>query len=112
MNDLKAEDTSLVLRDYHNVVKERSQLTWNNFLTMFRQSLLNQFIILVCYDSLCRTMADSSIGEMVEGIRGWGPCWVPATTGERVPRKRRLFAVLPTARRDDATDRRIAGYSP
>lgn len=66
MNDLKAKDTSRVLRDYHNVVKERSQLSWDDFLTMFRQSLLNQFIILVCYDSLCRTMADSSIGAMVE----------------------------------------------
>ena len=66
MNDLKAEDTSRVLQHYHNVVKERSQLSWNDFLTSFRQSLLNQFIILVCYDSLCRTMADSSIGEMVE----------------------------------------------
>jgi len=66
MNDLKAEDTSRVLQDYYSVVRERSQLSWDDFLAMFRQSLLNQFIILVCYDSLCRTMADSSIDEMVE----------------------------------------------
>ncbi|KAK1744190.1 aminoglycoside phosphotransferase family protein [Skeletonema marinoi] len=67
MNDITAQDTERVLQEYFSVVKERSQLSWNDFLTMFRQCLLNQFIILVCYDSLCRTMADSSSDErMVE----------------------------------------------
>ena len=66
MNDLKTDDTRRVIQDYYNVVKERSQLSWDDFLTMFRQSLLNQFIILVCFDSLCRTMADSSADEIIE----------------------------------------------
>ena len=35
-------------------------LPWETFLTMFSQCLLNQFIILACYDSLCRSMADAS----------------------------------------------------
>jgi len=67
MNDITAQDTERTLQSYYSVIKERSQLSWNDFLTMFRQCLLNQFIILVCYDSLCRTMADSSSDErMVE----------------------------------------------
>jgi thiamine kinase-like enzyme len=64
MNDISAQDTK-VLQDYYDVVKVRS-LSWDEFLTMFRQCLLNQFIILVCYDSLCRDMADLSSDEMVE----------------------------------------------
>lgn len=66
MNDIATDDTKRVLQDYYTVIKERSQLSWDEFLGMFRLCLLNQFIILVCYDSLCRTMADSSIDDMVE----------------------------------------------
>ena len=40
-------------------MKTSSLLPWEIFLSMFRQCLLNQFIILVCYDSLCRNMANS-----------------------------------------------------
>ncbi|KAL7519061.1 hypothetical protein ACHAWX_003860 [Stephanocyclus meneghinianus] len=34
-------------------------LSWDEFVSMFRECLLNQFIILVCYDTLCRDMADA-----------------------------------------------------
>mmetsp|Transcript_11791 Transcript_11791/g.18099 ORF Transcript_11791/g.18099 Transcript_11791/m.18099 type:complete len:377 (+) Transcript_11791:156-1286(+) len=64
MNDITTEDAKRVLQDYYKVVKGR--LSWDEFLGMFRLCLLNQFIILVCYDSLCRTMADSSIDDMAE----------------------------------------------
>lgn len=57
MNDVTNIDS--VLRNYHNVIKERSQLSWNDLLAMFRECLLNQFVILVSYDSLCREMADT-----------------------------------------------------
>lgn len=57
MNDVTNIDS--VLRNYHNVIKERSQLSLDDLLTMFRECLLNQFVMLVCYDSLCREMAGS-----------------------------------------------------
>ncbi|KAL9182350.1 hypothetical protein ACHAXT_013002 [Thalassiosira profunda] len=39
---------------------QQPRLQWEAFLSMFSECLLNQFIILVCYDSLCRSMADAS----------------------------------------------------
>lgn len=66
MNDVVTRNIDQVLQNYYSVLKERSQLSWNDFLTMFRQCLLNQFVILVCYDNVCREMADSSPNEMVE----------------------------------------------
>ena len=57
MNDVTNIDC--VLQNYHNVIKERSQLSLDDLLTMFRECLLNQFVMLVCYDSLCREMAGS-----------------------------------------------------
>lgn len=65
MNDIRAQDTQRVLQDYYDVVKVTS-LSWDEFFTMFRQCLLNQFIILVCYDSLCRDMTHSLSCEMVD----------------------------------------------
>jgi hypothetical protein len=57
MNDVKNIDS--VLQIYYHVIKERSQLSMDDLLTMFRECLLNQFVILVSYDSLCREMAGS-----------------------------------------------------
>ncbi|KAL3789495.1 hypothetical protein HJC23_009731 [Cyclotella cryptica] len=39
--------------------QQRLLLSWDEFVSMFRECLLNQFIILVCYDSLCRDMSDA-----------------------------------------------------
>ena len=57
MNDVTNIDS--VLQNYYNVIKERSQLSLDDLVAMFRECLLNQFVILVSYDSLCREMADS-----------------------------------------------------
>ena len=65
MNEITFQDTQRVLQNYFNVIRDKSQLSWDQFLSMLRHSLLNQFVILVCYDSLCRQMADSS-GEMAK----------------------------------------------
>lgn len=40
-------------------------LSWSAFQSMLSECILNQFIILVCYDDLCRSMADASPNSKV-----------------------------------------------
>lgn len=55
----KQQDTEM--KD--STASQKLLLSWDDFISMFREVLLNQFIILVCYDSLCRDMAESSPGS-------------------------------------------------
>lgn len=49
-----------VLKLYHTTLNDESALlSWDQFVTHFRACLLNQLVILICYDGLCRDMADS-----------------------------------------------------
>jgi hypothetical protein len=49
-----------VLKLYHTTLNDESALfSWDQFVTHFRACLLKQLVILICYDGLCRDMADS-----------------------------------------------------
>lgn len=55
-----------VLKLYHTTLnKQNPMLSWDQLVLNFRLCLLNQLIILVCYDELCRDMADSFQDERV-----------------------------------------------
>ena len=56
-----------VLEQYHNALKgcenktsvtNEMLLSWEDLVSMFRMCVLNQFILLICFDSLCRDVAN------------------------------------------------------
>ena len=53
-----------ILKEYQTALNDHKHvaqvlLSWDDLVPMFRACLLNQFVILVCYDSLCREMANT-----------------------------------------------------
>jgi len=57
-----------ILKQYQTALNDQEHtakvlLSWDDLISMFRVCLLNQFIILVCYDSLCRDMANTFQGK-------------------------------------------------
>ena len=60
-SDTIAANIKSVLQAYQYALnKDRVLLSWEELVFNFRVCLLNQFVLLVCYDSLCRNMADAS----------------------------------------------------
>lgn len=57
-----------ILKQYHSALKSceiktsmanEMLLSWGDLVSMFRICVLNQFILLICFDSLCREVANS-----------------------------------------------------
>eukprot|EP00804_Cyclotella_cryptica_P023934 CCRYP_010051-RA/>CCRYP_010051-RA protein AED:0.17 eAED:0.17 QI:0/-1/0/1/-1/1/1/0/202 len=58
LNEQKLKELSTDEPNNHST-QQSLQLSWDECVSMFRECLLNQLVILVCFDSLCRAMADA-----------------------------------------------------
>lgn len=67
--DKTAGNVEFILHQYITALNETEELlSWDELVNMFRLCILNQFIILVCYDDLCRVGLSDSFSDDMRNV--------------------------------------------